>query len=90
MKPIGRSLPRLVLATIASLATRHHVSVSSDRVETRRGLLTGGLLVRVQPEEPRRRGTYRWRISSRRSPELQIMLVASPRNPIFNCRLTNG
>ena len=52
MKPIGRSLPRLVLATIASLATRHHVSVSSDRVETRRALLTGGLLVRVQPEEP--------------------------------------
>ena len=52
MKTIGRSLPRLVLATIASLATCYHVSVFSDRVETRLELLTGGLLVRVQPEEP--------------------------------------
>ena len=62
MKTIGRSLPRLVLATIASLAMCHHVSVSSDRAETRPGLLTGKLLVRVQqpplklrpsrPEEP--------------------------------------
>ena len=52
MKTIGRSLPCLVLAPIASLAMGHHVSVSSDRAETRPGLLTGGLLVRVQPEEP--------------------------------------
>ena len=28
--------------------------------------------------------------SGRRSPKLQIMLVASPRNHIFKCRLTNG
>jgi hypothetical protein len=52
VKTIGRSLPRLVLATIASLATCHHVSVFSDRAETRQGLLTGGVLVRIQPEEP--------------------------------------
>jgi hypothetical protein len=49
---IGRSLPHLVLPTIASLAGSDQVSVSSDRTEMRRGLLTGGLLVRIQPEEP--------------------------------------
>ena len=53
MKIIGRSLPRLVLGTIASLATCHQVSVASDGdEETPRVLLTGGLLVRIQPEEP--------------------------------------
>src|SRR5947209_1357960 len=41
------------MATIASLATCSQVSVSSDRAETRPVLLTGGLLVRVQPEEPK-------------------------------------
>ena len=49
---VGRSLPRLVLATIASVATWHQVSVLSDGAKAPRVLLTGGLLVRIQPEEP--------------------------------------
>src|SRR5207245_2202714 len=40
-KNIGRSLPHLVMATIASLATCSQVSVSSDRAETRPVLFSG-------------------------------------------------
>jgi hypothetical protein len=34
------------------MATGHQVSDFSDRAQTRPGLLTGGLLARIQPEEP--------------------------------------
>jgi hypothetical protein len=43
-------LPRLIVTTIASLAPWHQVSVFSDRVETRRGLLTEGCRVTVMVE----------------------------------------
>ena len=44
MKIIGRSLPHQVLATIASFATRHQVSVSSNRDDVRPPLLSNGVV----------------------------------------------
>ena len=53
MKTIGRSLPHQVAATIAQDGgIPKFLSRSDGDDETPRALLTGGLLVRVQPEEP--------------------------------------
>jgi hypothetical protein len=46
------------------MATGHQVSDFSDRAQTRPGLLTGGLLVRIQPD-----GESRW---SRRRRALRL------------------
>jgi hypothetical protein len=70
---VGRSLPRLVLATIAPVATWHQVSVLSDGDdETSRMLLTGGL-----PAWERVRLRYSARPTG--TPKLNQQLTASPR-----------
>jgi len=53
VKTIGRSLPHRVATTIARRrGITKFLSRSDGDDETPRVLLTGGLLVRVQPEEP--------------------------------------
>jgi hypothetical protein len=49
----------VVGASMPSVATRHQVSGFSNAEIWRASLLTGGLLVRVQPEEPIFSTTYR-------------------------------
>ena len=91
MAKIGRSLPNLVRRyhRITSERITKFLCLSDGDDETPRVLLTGGLLVRIQPEEPipRFARSCLLGLSSRSIPPLGIRLAArksesSPRSPI--------
>jgi hypothetical protein len=80
VKIIGRSLPRLALASITSLATCHDVSVLSDRAQTRRALLTGGFDSGYEPWTSNR--SYGDRIWTARYGRWTITRTSRRRGPL--------